>query len=62
MTTLFQTPKIPKQAPTPAPSADDARQRVDDQLAARKRRGRASTNVVEQETGVSTAAKVLTGN
>lgn len=63
MTALFSKPKTPTPVPAPpAPTVDDARIRSDEAERARLRKGRASTKVVQSEGGVSTAARVLTGN
>lgn len=63
MGALFSKPKIPAVTPTPpAPTVDDAQQRVEDSRRRRTRRGRASTNVVQSESAVATAARALTGN
>lgn len=63
MTSLFSKPKIPTPTPAPpAPTVDDARMKSDEAERSRLRKGRASTNMVQSEGGVSTAARVLTGN
>ena len=63
MSGLFSKPKIPAPvAAPPVPTVDDARMRIDEQERLRRTRGRASTDVVKEETDVSTAAKRLTGN
>lgn len=63
MSTLFSKPKVPTPTPAPpTPTVDDARMKSDEAERNRMRKGRASTNVVQSEGGVSTAARVLTGN
>ena len=63
MSSLFSKPKVPTPvAAPPAPTVDDARMKSDEADRTRLRKGRASTNMVQAEGGVSTAARVLTGN
>lgn len=60
---LFKGPKIPKPEPAPpVPTVDDARAGIDDARQRRLMQGRAATRLVNDESGISTAAKVLTGN
>lgn len=63
MASLFSKPKIPKPTPTPpAPTVDDARERIEESRTRRRRVGRTSTVKVGQESAVATAARALTGN
>lgn len=59
----FGGASVPAPTPTPpAPTVDDAQMRIDEARRRRSRGGRASTQLVQNEGSVSTAARQLTGN
>jgi len=63
MSSLFSTPKIPKPEETKPPVDIDSQAAVKAAEAdrVRRKRGRAATQVVDEEGPISTAARTLTG-
>lgn len=63
MSGLFKTPKIPKPPkPAPVPQIDEAARAVQDELALRRRRGRAASRMTEGGGGLlNTATRQLLG-
>lgn len=62
MAGMFSKPKLTPPKVVEPPTVDEARSKIEGSELARRRKGRAATMLVSAESGVSTAAKALTGN